>query len=193
MTIDGNLLSSLWIWVFSLLYGAALLAALKMAPWGRFRNPEQLHDRRQPGPARNLRQRRRLGWLCPERDSTAGSWWSWWHSAQAGCTPSMRRSTHHRPLEDNQAVWASPRDGIRTHPPRSTSCRDACPHRALLGSGHHVKRCNGLSPRLGPTPPPPRGDCGSPRCVWTLLDCSNAPRTTAAWPLAAQGHLVQIP
>jgi len=43
MTIDGNLLSPLWIWVFSLLYGAALLAALKMAPWGRFRNPEQLH------------------------------------------------------------------------------------------------------------------------------------------------------
>jgi uncharacterized membrane protein len=43
MTIDGNLLSPLWIWVFSLLYGAALLAALNMAPWGRFRNPEQLH------------------------------------------------------------------------------------------------------------------------------------------------------
>jgi uncharacterized membrane protein len=43
MTIDGNLLSPLWIWVFSLLYGAALLAALKMAPWGRFRNTEQLH------------------------------------------------------------------------------------------------------------------------------------------------------
>jgi uncharacterized membrane protein len=43
MTIDGNLLSPLWIWVFSLLYGAALLAALRMAPWGRFRNPEQLH------------------------------------------------------------------------------------------------------------------------------------------------------
>jgi uncharacterized membrane protein len=43
MTIDGNLLSPLWIWVFSLLYGAALVAALKMAPWGRFRNPEQLH------------------------------------------------------------------------------------------------------------------------------------------------------
>jgi uncharacterized membrane protein len=43
MTIDGNLLSPLWIWVFSLLYGAALLAALKMAPWGRFRNTEHLH------------------------------------------------------------------------------------------------------------------------------------------------------
>jgi uncharacterized membrane protein len=43
MTIDGNLFSPQWIWFVSLLYGAALLAALRMAPWARFRNPERLH------------------------------------------------------------------------------------------------------------------------------------------------------
>jgi uncharacterized membrane protein len=43
MTLDGSLFSPLLIWTVSLLYGATLVAALRMAPWGRFRNAEQLH------------------------------------------------------------------------------------------------------------------------------------------------------
>jgi uncharacterized membrane protein len=43
MTLDGNLFPPALIWIVSLVYGAALLAALRMAPWGRLRNSEQLH------------------------------------------------------------------------------------------------------------------------------------------------------
>ena len=43
MTLDGSLFSPLLIWTLSLLYGAALVAALRMAPWARFRNSEQVH------------------------------------------------------------------------------------------------------------------------------------------------------
>ncbi len=43
MTIDGDLLSPLLIWAVSLVYALVLVSALRMAPWGRFRNAEQLH------------------------------------------------------------------------------------------------------------------------------------------------------
>lgn len=43
MVVDGALFSPVLIWALSLLYGLALLAAFKMAPWGRFRNSELLH------------------------------------------------------------------------------------------------------------------------------------------------------
>jgi uncharacterized membrane protein len=43
MTIDGDLLSPALTWAMSLVYGLVLFAALRMAPWHRFRNAEQLH------------------------------------------------------------------------------------------------------------------------------------------------------
>jgi uncharacterized membrane protein len=43
MTLDGSLFSPFLIWTASLLYGATLVAALRMAPWARLRNSEQLH------------------------------------------------------------------------------------------------------------------------------------------------------
>jgi uncharacterized membrane protein len=43
MTVDGSLFSPVLIWTMSLIYGLALVSALKMAPWGRLRNSEQLH------------------------------------------------------------------------------------------------------------------------------------------------------
>ena len=43
MTIDGDLLSPLLIWAVSLVYALVLVSALRMAPWGRFRNAERLH------------------------------------------------------------------------------------------------------------------------------------------------------
>lgn len=43
MAIDSDLLSPVLILTMSLVYGLVLLAALRMAPWARFRNTEQLH------------------------------------------------------------------------------------------------------------------------------------------------------
>lgn len=43
MTIDSALFSTTLIWVVGILYGLALIAALRMAPWGKFRDSEQLH------------------------------------------------------------------------------------------------------------------------------------------------------
>ena len=43
MTVDGDLFSPVLIWALSLVYGFLLLSALRMAPWGRFRNAEQRH------------------------------------------------------------------------------------------------------------------------------------------------------
>jgi uncharacterized membrane protein len=43
MAIDADLLSPILLWAASLLYALALGGALRMAPWRRLRNPEQLH------------------------------------------------------------------------------------------------------------------------------------------------------
>jgi len=43
MSVDGDLLSPAMIWGSSLIYALSLFLALKMAPWRRFRNAEQLH------------------------------------------------------------------------------------------------------------------------------------------------------
>ena len=43
MNLDGALFSPGLTWAMSLIYGLSLLAALKMAPWRRFRDAEQLH------------------------------------------------------------------------------------------------------------------------------------------------------
>jgi uncharacterized membrane protein len=43
MSIDGDLFPPVVIWGLSLVYAGILLLALRMAPWGRFRNGEQLH------------------------------------------------------------------------------------------------------------------------------------------------------
>jgi uncharacterized membrane protein len=43
MAIDSDLLSPVLILTMSLVYGLVLLGALRMAPWARFRNTEQLH------------------------------------------------------------------------------------------------------------------------------------------------------
>jgi uncharacterized membrane protein len=43
MAVDADLLSPILVWAASLLYALALGGALRMAPWRRLRNPEQLH------------------------------------------------------------------------------------------------------------------------------------------------------
>jgi uncharacterized membrane protein len=43
MAVDADLLSPNLVWAASLLYAFALGGALRMAPWRRLRNPEQLH------------------------------------------------------------------------------------------------------------------------------------------------------
>ncbi len=43
MSIDSGLLSPVLVWVLNLVYGVALIAALRMAPWRRLRVPELLH------------------------------------------------------------------------------------------------------------------------------------------------------
>ena len=43
MTIDGALFSPWLLWTANLLFAAALLLALRLTPWRRFRNGEQLH------------------------------------------------------------------------------------------------------------------------------------------------------
>jgi uncharacterized membrane protein len=43
MTIDGALFTPFTHWVFNLLFGLALLGALRLAPWRKLRDPEQLH------------------------------------------------------------------------------------------------------------------------------------------------------
>jgi uncharacterized membrane protein len=43
MTLDGALFSPVLIWTLSLVYGLVLVSALRMAPWRKFRNSEQLH------------------------------------------------------------------------------------------------------------------------------------------------------
>jgi len=43
MTIDGSLFGPTALWLFGILYAAVLFAALRMAPWRRFRDAEQVH------------------------------------------------------------------------------------------------------------------------------------------------------
>jgi len=43
MTVDGALFSSLVIWSATLLYGLALVSAVRTAPWSKLRDAEQLH------------------------------------------------------------------------------------------------------------------------------------------------------
>lgn len=43
MTIEGALFTPVALWITGVLYALALVAALRMAPWHRFRNSEQLH------------------------------------------------------------------------------------------------------------------------------------------------------
>ncbi len=43
MTIDGSLFGPMALWLFGILYAAVLFAALRMAPWRRFRDAEQVH------------------------------------------------------------------------------------------------------------------------------------------------------
>jgi uncharacterized membrane protein len=43
MAVDGDLFSPLLVWAMTLIYGSALVAALRMAPWARLRHAEQLH------------------------------------------------------------------------------------------------------------------------------------------------------
>ncbi len=43
MTVDSTLFPTFLIWLAGILYGVCLVAALRMAPWSRFRDSEQLH------------------------------------------------------------------------------------------------------------------------------------------------------
>jgi uncharacterized membrane protein len=43
MTLDGTLFSQTFLWTLNLLLGLLLWSAVRMAPWGRLRNREQLH------------------------------------------------------------------------------------------------------------------------------------------------------
>lgn len=43
MTIDGAIFTPAALWVLNALFACALLAALRLAPWRRFRDSEQLH------------------------------------------------------------------------------------------------------------------------------------------------------
>lgn len=43
MTIDGSLFGPTALWLAGIFYAAALVAALRMAPWRRFRDAEQVH------------------------------------------------------------------------------------------------------------------------------------------------------
>jgi uncharacterized membrane protein len=43
MTIDSALFTPFTLWVLNLLFGLALLVALRLAPWRKFRDPEQIH------------------------------------------------------------------------------------------------------------------------------------------------------
>jgi uncharacterized membrane protein len=43
MTIDGALFTPFTHWAFNLLFALALLGALRLAPWRKLRDPEQLH------------------------------------------------------------------------------------------------------------------------------------------------------
>lgn len=43
MTIDGSLFGPTALWLAGIFYAAALVAAIRMAPWRRFRDAEQVH------------------------------------------------------------------------------------------------------------------------------------------------------
>ena len=43
MTIDSALFTPFTLWVLNLLFGVTLLVALRLAPWRKFRDPEQIH------------------------------------------------------------------------------------------------------------------------------------------------------
>lgn len=43
MTIEGALFTPVALWITGVLYALALVAALRMAPWRKFRDSEQLH------------------------------------------------------------------------------------------------------------------------------------------------------
>ena len=43
MAVDSTLFSPFLNWFLGIVYGISLIAALRMAPWGRFRDAEQLH------------------------------------------------------------------------------------------------------------------------------------------------------
>ncbi|MGE5154398.1 MAG: energy-coupling factor ABC transporter permease [Bdellovibrio bacteriovorus] len=43
MTIDGALFTPFALWMLNILFGLALLAALRIAPWRKFRSSEQIH------------------------------------------------------------------------------------------------------------------------------------------------------
>lgn len=43
MAVDSALFPPFLVWLVGILYGGCLIAALRMAPWSRFRDTEQLH------------------------------------------------------------------------------------------------------------------------------------------------------
>jgi len=43
MAIDGALFSTMFLWLTLILYGVILALAVRLAPWGKFREAEQLH------------------------------------------------------------------------------------------------------------------------------------------------------
>ena len=43
MTIEGALFTPFTLWVTAVIYGLALILALRLAPWSKFRDTEQLH------------------------------------------------------------------------------------------------------------------------------------------------------
>jgi len=53
MAVDSTLFPPFVLWLVGILYGGCLIAALRMAPWTRFRDTEQLHVFLVP-PLRNL-------------------------------------------------------------------------------------------------------------------------------------------
>jgi len=43
MTVESSLFSSPLVWLIGILYGLSLISALRMAPWGKFRDSQQVH------------------------------------------------------------------------------------------------------------------------------------------------------